>query len=66
MSVLIIGTVQRCSLHITCSENEIKYVLVYYFHVDSMSVLFRGGGGGPSLKPSQGLGYRGKRAFISG
>ena len=23
-------------------------------------------GGGPSLKPSPGLGYRGKRAFISG
>ena len=50
-------TFNNRDLHINCSENEIKYVLVYYFHVDSTSVLFVGGGG-PSMKGEKSIHLR--------
>ena len=48
----------------TCSENEIKYVLVYYFHVDSTSVLFGGGGeGGFITEALPGVGVQGEKSI---
>ena len=46
---------------ITCSENEIKYVLVYYFHVDSTPVLL--GGGGSITEALPGVGVQGEKSI---